>query len=105
MQITDLQMVHKQLNNSYIPQYIVAVNIEMSKCGIEGKCSQKHNTHYLRIKCVLQAHHENNAYCAHLQHHYCLICIQPRIGLTVAKKLTLMEGVYHYCYLHECHAL
>ena len=34
----------------------------MSKCGVEGKCSQKHNTHYLRIKCVLQAHHENNAY-------------------------------------------
>lgn len=54
MQITDLQMVHKQLNNSYIPQYVVAVNIKMSKCGIEGKYSQKHNTHYLRIKCVLR---------------------------------------------------
>lgn len=67
MQITDLQMVHKQLNNSYIPQYIVVVNIEMSKCGIEGKCSQKHNTHYLRIKCVLQAHHENNAYCVRIR--------------------------------------
>ena len=66
MQITDLQMVHKQLNNSYIPQYIVVVNIEMSKCGVEGKCSQKHNTHYLRIKCVLQAHHENNAYCVRI---------------------------------------
>ena len=23
---------------------------------------EKTNTHYLRIKCVLQAHHENNAY-------------------------------------------
>ena len=23
---------------------------------------EKANTHYLRIKCVLQAHHENNAY-------------------------------------------
>lgn len=39
----------------------------MSKCGIEGKCSQKHNTHYLRIKCVLQAHHENNAYCVRIR--------------------------------------
>ena len=39
----------------------------MSKCGIEGKCSQKHNTHYLRIKCVLQAHHENNAYCVRIK--------------------------------------
>ena len=29
MQITDLQMVHKQLNNSYIPQYIVVVNTEV----------------------------------------------------------------------------
>lgn len=67
MQITDLQMVHKQLNNSYIPQYIVVVNIEMSKCVIEGKCSQKHNTRYLRIKCVLQAHHENNAYCVRIR--------------------------------------
>ena len=24
--------------------------------------TEKTNTHYLRIKCVLQAHHENNAY-------------------------------------------
>lgn len=39
----------------------------MSKCGIEGKYSQKHNTHYLRIKCVLQAHHENNAYCVRMK--------------------------------------
>ena len=29
MQITDLQMVHKELDNSYIPQYIVVVNIEI----------------------------------------------------------------------------
>ena len=25
------------------------------------------NTHYLRIKCVLQAHHENNAYCVRIE--------------------------------------
>ena len=31
MQITDLQLVHKELNTSYIPQYIVVVNIKMSK--------------------------------------------------------------------------
>ena len=29
MQITDLQMVHKELDNLYMPQYIVVVNIEM----------------------------------------------------------------------------
>ena len=72
---------------------------------------KKANTHYLRIKCVLQAYHKDNAYCvrikivlgkyasAHLQHHYCLIGVQLRIGLTVAKKLSLMEGAYHYYYL------
>ena len=27
VQIIDLQMVHKQLNNSYIPQYVVVVNM------------------------------------------------------------------------------
>ncbi len=31
MQITDLQMVHKELDNLYMPQYIVAVNMEVSK--------------------------------------------------------------------------
>lgn len=31
MQITDLQMVHKELDNSYIPQYIVVVNIKVPK--------------------------------------------------------------------------
>lgn len=29
MQIMDLQMVHKELDNLYIPQYIVVVNIEI----------------------------------------------------------------------------
>ena len=28
---------------------------------------EKTNTHYLRIKCVLQAHHENNAYCVRIK--------------------------------------
>ena len=28
---------------------------------------EKANTHYLRIKCVLQAHHENNAYCVRIK--------------------------------------
>ena len=28
---------------------------------------KKANTHYLRIKCVLQAHHENNAYCVRIK--------------------------------------
>ncbi len=34
---------------------------------MEEECDQKHNTHYLRIKCVLQAHHENNAYCVRIK--------------------------------------
>ena len=41
--------------------------MEMSKECIEEECDQKHNTHYLRIKCVLQAHHENNAYCVSIE--------------------------------------
>ena len=28
---------------------------------------EKTNTHYLRIKCVLQAHHKNNAYCVRIK--------------------------------------
>ena len=31
MQITDLQMVHKELDNLYMPQYIVVVNNKMAK--------------------------------------------------------------------------
>lgn len=31
------------------------------------KAQAKRNTHYLRIKCVLQAHHENNAYCVRIK--------------------------------------
>ena len=29
--------------------------------------SENANTHYLRIKCALQAHHENNAYCVRIK--------------------------------------
>ena len=54
MQIIDLQTVHKQLNNSYIPQYVVVVNIRVPKYGVKGERGQKRNTHYLRIKCVLR---------------------------------------------------
>lgn len=58
-------MVHKQLNDSYIPQYIVFVNIKvLIYCTFP--VVEKANTHYLRIKCVLQAHHENNAYCVRI---------------------------------------
>lgn len=28
---------------------------------------KKANMHYLRIKCILQAHHENNAYCVRIE--------------------------------------
>lgn len=100
----------KNNDNSYIPQYIVVVNTKILIYCF-SKSLKIANTHYLRVKCVLQAHHENNAHCvriksvlgkyasAHLQHHYCLIGVQLRIGLTVAKKLSLMEGAYHYYYL------
>ena len=54
MQITDLQMVHKELNTSYIPQYVVVVNLRVPKYGAKGERGQKRNTHYLRIKCVLR---------------------------------------------------
>lgn len=41
-----------------LPHYLIRV----PKYGVKGERGQKRNTHYLRIKCVLQAHHENNAY-------------------------------------------
>ena len=75
-----------------MPQYVVVVNIKMSKCGIEEKCSQKHNTHYLRIKCVLQAHHENNAYCVRIKgvlvfNKVCpFVCKQFLLGLQAMEK-------------------
>ena len=66
MQITDLQMEHKELDNSYIPQYIAVVNMEVFiYCTFP--VVEKANAHYLRIKCVLQAHHENNAYCVRIK--------------------------------------
>lgn len=65
MQITDLQMVHKELNTSYISQYIVVANIEMLIYCF-SKSLKIANTHYLRNKCALQAHHENNAYCVRI---------------------------------------
>ena len=65
------------------------------------EAQSKRNTHYLRIKCISQAHHENNAYCvriksvlgkyasAHLQHHYCPMCVQPPSALTVTYIVSL----------------
>ena len=41
--------------------------MKMRKYCARREHSQKHNTHYLRIKCVLQAHHENNAYCVRIK--------------------------------------
>ena len=66
MQITDLQTVHKELDNLYIPQYIVVVNTEILIYCF-SKSLKIANTHYLRVKCVLQAHHENNAYCVRIK--------------------------------------
>jgi len=95
----------------HIYHNILWLSIRKCQNNVYREHSHRRNTHYLRIKCVLQAHHENNAYCvriksvlgkyasAHLQHHYCLIGVQLRIALTVAKKLSLMEGAYHYYYL------
>ena len=66
MQITDLQMVHKeQWQFIYTTIY----------CGCQYKSVdilyfwslKKATTLYLRIKCVLQAHHENNAYCVRIK--------------------------------------
>ena len=69
---------------------------------------EKANTHYLRIKCVLQVHHENNAYCvrikgvlgkyasAHLQHRYCPMCVQPPSALTVTYIVSLPPGGSRY---------
>ena len=45
--------VHKELDNSYIPQYIAVVNMGMSKWCIQRKRGPKRNTHCVRIKVVL----------------------------------------------------
>ena len=47
------------------------------------------NTHYLRINCVLQAHHENNAYCVRIKGvlgKYAFAHLQQPDGLKVAVK-------------------
>ena len=46
------------------------------------------NTHYLRIKCVLQAHRENNAYCVRIKG---VLFSQNRFTESVQEKRTLGE--------------
>lgn len=103
MQITDLQMVHKELNTSYIPQYVVVVNIRVPKYGAKGERAQKRNTHCLRIKCVLQAHHENNAYCVRIKSvlgKYAFAHLQRPDGLILL--LTPCIRAAHSCFLTSC---
>ena len=78
----------------------------MSKCGIEGKYSQKHNTHYLRIKCVLQAHHENNAYCLRIKSvlsKYAFAHLQQPDGLILLPTPCIRAA--HSCFLTSFSAI
>ena len=63
MQITDLQMVHKELNTSYIPQYIVVANAK------HLNIVQKENVakNVIRIISVLNAYYGTNAYCVRIK--------------------------------------
>ena len=59
---------HGPANGAQRTEYFLYTTIycgcqcQASKYSVKRERSQKRNTHYLRIKCVLQAHHENNAY-------------------------------------------
>ena len=56
---------------------------------------KKANTHYLRIKCVLQAHHENNAYCVH---------IKSALGKYASAHLQQPDGLMLLLRVpHSCH--
>ena len=69
MQIIDLQMVHKELNISYIPQYIVVVNMQLLiYCTLQPvktptriisalNAYYRHITKIMRIACVLKAYY------------------------------------------------
>ena len=69
--------------------------LSIQKCQndvLRREHSHKHNTHYLRIKCVLQAHHENNAYCVRIKgvlvfNKVCpFVCKQFLLGLQAMEK-------------------
>lgn len=66
--------------------------IRVPKYGVKGDRGQKRNTHYPRIKCVLQAHHENNAYYVRIKgvlvfNKGCpYVCKQFLLGLQAMKK-------------------
>ena len=66
MQITDLQMVHKEQWQFLYTTIYCGCQCESADI-LRFLVGEKTNTHYLRIKCVLQAHHENNAYCVRIK--------------------------------------
>ena len=83
--------------------------MKMCKYCIRRGHSQKHNTHYLRVKCVLQAHHENNAYCVRIKGVLCKYAsahLQQPDGLKVAVKtltnMTLTERNVPLLLSHAC---
>ena len=64
---------------------------------------EKANTHYLRIKCVLQVHHENNAYCVRIKGvlgKYAFAHLQQPDGLILL--LTPCIRAAHSCFLTSC---
>ena len=65
------------------------VNVQIAR---SEKAWAKRNTHYLRIKCVLQVYHEDNAYCVRIEgvlvfNKGCpYVCKQFLLGLQAMKK-------------------
>ena len=71
--VCDPKYVRKpRWGSAQITEYLLYTTIYCS-CQYESAdilhflVGEKTNTHYLRVKCVLQVHHENNAYCVRIK--------------------------------------
>ena len=57
------------------------------------KSAVKRNTHYLRIKCVLQAHHENNAYYVRIKS-VLVICLNRSLRRVLSRQVLQTQPLY-----------
>ena len=86
---------------------ILWLSIRRCQNNVYREHSHRRNTHYLRIKCVLQAHHENNAYCVRIKSvlgKYAFAHLQRLYGLILspvsAPPLLQLRTVFRLCACH-----
>ena len=87
----------------HIYHNILWLSIRKCQNNVYREHSHRRNTHYLRIKCVLQAHHENNAYCVRIKGvlgKYASAHLQQPDGLILLPTPCIRAA--HSCFLTSC---